>query len=130
MGMSKKELMIGNYLKYPNSNPFKIELDDFLSKNFWSDIVDGIIQPLTLTKDWLLRLNFERDYLLEKLQKDDKKEFRFGDQKTHKFIRICWHPVGGFTLSYQGTPLIKVKFVHKLQNVVYELVDKELTIKE
>jgi len=84
------------------------------------------LQPVPLTEERLLKLGFERDLELEKLEGSIYKQYIIGQITTNNFYRVCWHEKGKFTFSYRGTPIYKPKYVHKLQNLYFALTDKEL----
>ncbi len=136
--MDVAELRVGNYVDEGIIHwicYFHGILSCGILKNKFSSFSEAIelsqLNPIPLTEDWLLKFGFERDLALEKLDsRREFKEFKYGNQEDHQFIRVCFHPVGRFTLSVHNAPLTKPEFVHKLQNTVYELIDKELQIKE
>ncbi len=119
--MKENELMIGNYLKYPNTEAFKLEQDDLTSKNFWCDFYEGIIKPVPLTEKWLLKFGFNMSqkfnyYML----------FEFAKNFT------CYYENGVISIEQfcEGDyPLKHIKYVHQLQNLCFALTQKQLEIK-
>ena len=121
--MNANELMIGGYLKYPKTNPFKIELSDFLNKKFWEDVLDGIIEPIPLTEDWLLKFGFKKQSNTYYISINClTAELHFEDY-GHNMILWLKSDNSNLILDY-------TRYVHQLQNLYFALTQKELTIKE
>jgi len=116
--MKANELRIGNYILLTNDNfnTSKVYvLDGFdIYKLDESDCFD--IEPIPLTKEWLLRMGFE-----------------FKRQKVGA-NGIFSKGELNLTLSYGGIVYRKlnrpVLYVHSLQNLYFALTEDELTINE
>lgn len=129
--MLSREIRLGNWLKYPNTNPFQVSAVYLQSHNFWEDIDDNI-EPVPLTEEWLLRLGFTKDTYTG-----------FGG-KLHTYFRMdkfkevlphrrCFE-IDFWAESNTGTPFmlryydfgVMIYSVHQLQNIFFELIRKEL----
>jgi hypothetical protein len=76
------------------------------------------LKPIQLTEEWLLRFGFnilltEKDSILYRKNSQD----------------VNVHPIGGFTYGVRGVPLVKITYVHTLQNIFYAMTGQELEIK-
>lgn len=110
------ELRIGNYIKFCGK-PTKVWA---LSEDDINDEMDIYIEPITLTDEVLVKCGFVKigvltlsfeNFLFEiGLNGDD-----FVKQK--------------YTLRINGCLVIKVKYIHQLQNIFYSLTGKELEVK-
>ena len=112
--MNAQELRIGNYVCNSISGyEFAINVDQirrlYLNNRF-SDI-----EPIPLTEEWLLKFGAE-------INPHNKSFFDIGPFTLTKLES------GEFIIWHEGHALGKrLKYVHKLQNIFYELYDKELT---
>ena len=106
--MKANELWIGNII---NRDGKETKVKDDTPLYFYEA---DKYTPIKLISKWLERMGFERDLKLEELDHHRLKEYKYGDQTTNNFIRICWHETGGYTTSYNGAPLTKPKYMHQL----------------
>lgn len=108
------ELRIGNYLnKACGVGFFEVTLEDLQHIESGSKC-----KPIPLTEEWLLKFGFEEvesengDYFI-------KEDFLLKILDTH------------FVCIYKSAMVSdELKFVHKLQNLHFELENEELTIKK
>ena len=116
--MKPQELRIGNYL-------WDIEDDYLVTVECIDDSINGfnpnyleIINPIQLTKEWLLKFGFA--YRLKHAGTTEifmpYTEFKIiYNHITKKYYYIKWN---------------EIKHVHQLQNLYFALTGEELTIKE
>jgi len=76
------------------------------------------VQPILLTKEWLIKFGFKYDTI----------NYFYSNSE----LMLAPNKDGGFdvwyhTLSY-GKLYLKLMYVHKLQNLYFELEEKELTL--
>lgn len=94
-----------------------LELDD---ENV--DFESKDIQPIELTEEWLLKLNFEKkEVYVSGVMYDGWLNFSFHLDINHIKNTFFYHWMGGN---------IEIKYVHQLQNLFFALTGEELTIKE
>jgi len=123
--MKATDLRIGNYVKSGDSNIFQItEIKKDRVSGINNDCIFGRLhqhlEPIPLTKQWLIDLGFKkinRSFLLELGEVIYHFDFHFNE---------LLFPIG---LSH-GKRFISCRFVHKLQNLVYECFDSELIKKD
>jgi hypothetical protein len=82
------------------------------------------IIPVQLTEEWVIKFGFIKratDFILGEpiYFEDDNKLFTLLEAAT-----------GGYLLWHKGHSIKICKYVHKLQNLVFELEDKELEIND
>lgn len=117
-----KELRIGNYVYMGNNTVFPDKIQDIsstiISSELFSAFSPETLYPIPLTQDWIEKLG--------------------ADNLGYYFIEkgSTWNsPVGedGFFFGMDeegGIEICRVKFVHQLQNLVYDITGKELTLKQ
>lgn len=127
--MTAKELRIGNWIKTPNQDVFRIDLFDYVSNGIgkFGEIHSKDTHPLTwylqdlapipLTTEWLERMGFENmgdEWMLY--------------QNENTFIIEEKH--GGYVYTGgEGVEFSKVfHYVHQLQNLFYALKFEELEL--
>jgi len=121
--MNANELRIGNYIHVSEEGSLevlKIDLNDMC--NLECTIDKDMFEPIPLTEEWLLKLG--------------AKQYMFDDIKTNEYMFNKWFTVSlvneqGFCqlcLSNRYLP-VHLEYVHQLQNMVWILTNKELTIK-
>mgnify|MGYP003537035248 CR=1 FL=1 len=134
MGISTKELRIGNLVEYDGLHcEVKLIEESGLAVMFedgeeiWIDIWQFC--PISITEKWLLKFGFEKvpkkDYMTLFLSEDDENEFSrqrvdfwFGD-KDFQAAELCRSGV--------CFKRVKMSYVHQLQNLYYFLMGKELS---
>lgn len=131
--MKSSELRIGNMTSMGvvcsiEDNFFRVldsEGDTF--KNTWADI-----QPILLTKEWLLKFGFKHQnkYDLESnlYSKKLKSEYYFTIYSKTETLDFKTKFIGWKVLNI-GFDL-KIDFIHQLQNLYFALTGEELTIKQ
>ena len=109
--MEARELRIGNYINYVTyggAEPSKVTFD-LLSR--WQQD-NRLYSPIPLTEEFFLKhISSDNCIILEEMQ------IMFED--------------GGYYLADNdglGVGVDYIKYVHKLQNLIYELTNEELTI--
>ena len=120
-----KEFREGNYFKWSQFASMGIGVDAITKDNHYD--YSQLKEPIDLDISWVIKLGFEYykplrhyrmvidDIWFEIRVKDDKFVFSFTN------------------LNYDETnhmPPKTIKFVHKLQNLMYELIEKELVIED
>jgi hypothetical protein len=130
--MEAKELRIGNYVNYVNQkvnvlqisvegrNKWDVELGYFEDSIGFERLFNEI-QPIPLTEEWLLKFGATKtpyeddsnDYYCV-IRHDN---FNVFHEEGFAYLDIC-------------EVIIKLEYVHKLQNIWYALTGEELTIKE
>lgn len=130
--MDAKELRIGNILLYDETiysyglkkEEFTVDAKFILefetaSNNGDSDYFD-MIKPIPITEEWLLRFGFKKL----------KHAFYIEDFK----VMINQLPKGATGhdqhVIFKGIPIKNINEVHRLQNLFFELKEKELQLKE
>lgn len=123
--MEAKELRIGNWILPEHDLDGKYHVVKDLSKNVVNSHIESWYSPIPLTHEILEGCGFEKEessysfcYKKEVFGKSDfvlffsKREgfaFEWGDPEENGFTNI--------------------KYVHKLQNVFFDIMDEELTVK-
>jgi hypothetical protein len=129
--MDVKELRIGNWIQSRGyerqvrevyTNRVLITKTPHLTLNYIEEKT-GIhiksIEPIPLTEEWLIKYGFKYDghtYYSKKIDKD-----------TQFSIIVDIGREKGYLVNI-GIKLIKLDYVHKLQNLYFELRDEELTM--
>ena len=112
--MKANELRINNYvyLKHEDDENEVLKFDFEMGWNF------DFIEPIPLTKEWLLKFGFEKE--------DEFLELQINDD-----ISIIW--VGYLSIMIQGTIGFMYEseliYVHQLQNLYFALIGEELVLK-
>jgi hypothetical protein len=119
--MNAQELRIGNYVRNDLSGvEFAVSVDEI--RRIYLNHDGGIIEPIKLTVDWLLKFGF----------KFSAKELGFvKDVKmSHSTNKLIIFPPNNFKLKHNQTSVRfkRIMYVHKLQNLYFELTGQELTI--
>lgn len=136
--LTAEQLRINNYVHYNGMNlpissikspkPLKdkrhsdkwiIELFDGAST---IDCVINDIKPIELTEEWLLKMGFQFPESEFESEIIVNKESRFSAIKAKGFYSV------GLAGSF-GLFLIKLKYVHEVQNLYHSVFGEELTIK-
>jgi len=107
--MKTDELRMGNYVKRDG-----MVLEAFLvGKDTINKASCDKFDPIDLDDDWLLRFGCKKSGLYTFIGEQDRYNLSFG--------RI------GYMLQYVDKP---IKYVHQLQNIMYDLAGIELTARE
>ena len=128
--MNAKEFRIGNLINYRIVDKFderkewlevsEIDYDDLriIEKKH---LMNQDYQPIEITEEWLLKLNFEIIYKSNfTLRLDHKENYKFG---------AGWNLVNGhFHIRYIGEQFTHIKYVHQLQNLYFAITELELSL--
>lgn len=113
-----KELRLGNLVKYFDTKEciciyeIQCRYEDTYSIN---DINNNkLIEPIELTEEWLLKFGFEKE-----------NDYMYSINKGTVDYFPLWIFSDGIYFCRLSKP-IKLKYVHKLQNLYFELREKEL----
>lgn len=142
MSIEAKSLRIGNLVEIHTSNTDLNNVTTnknhtFEVKTISSDMITieddntemailnlGVLHPIPLTEEWLLKMGFDIVYSSNfRLKFDHSEHTRCGFDFSHtadksmEGFRFYGHYIG-------------IKYVHDLQNIFYSLTGEELTIKE
>jgi hypothetical protein len=86
--------------------------------------IEYTIEPIPLTEEWLLKFGFEET---------DPKTFMDGlySRKKGDGFYINKETMSYCTFDYEGTidDIIKIQYVHQLQNLYFAVTGEELTMK-
>ena len=123
------ELMLGNWVIYENKLfpynepiPFQVSLSTFHDLHLMVSH-KGHIAGIPITDDWLVKLGFEKNIILNPKQFQDF------------YYIACWNNHNEVVAldydCYETTVIAKdIKYVHQLQNLYKLLTGQELTIKQ
>lgn len=109
--IEENELRVNNYYRYPNSNPFKLEISD-LSGKLIEDL--DIIEPIKITNEILVLFGFENKSGGEYV----KDRFTYRNRFSDLIVR-------GYEFDYNGIICYPL-YVHHLQNIYFALTGEEL----
>ena len=122
--MKANELRIGNLVHNQNNGE-----DYHVTSADIADMDNGIKhrEPIDLTEEWLFRFWFDK--MDNVLYHSQFPHFGGGlkDGAFHIVLRKENYPTKGEVLFF---PFGSVKYVHRLQNIFFEITGEELTIKE
>ena len=119
--MKSNELRIGNYVMFNNFiQPEKTVIVDgrfLLPFNKTDSEINNYYQPIPLTEDWLIKLDFEKssEYWIK-----SNSSFFFGITTNGELM---------FLFDDALTCPANIRYVHQLQNVFFALTGNELTNK-
>jgi hypothetical protein len=121
--MEAKELRIGNYVYLPinDNEQFQVEQSDFCSDNIADYSVVEFCKPIPLTEEWLLKFGATKTPY-----EDDSNDYYCVIR--HDYFSVFHEE--GFAYLDICEVIIKLEYVHKLQNIWYALTGEELTTKE
>lgn len=129
--MKTQELRIGNYIMSKNDEeqkepyelmkvlsimPESVMYCDIEMKYYQEELEQNgycmidIIEPITLTEEWLVRFGFKVD----------------SDLKDCLVNSGLWFNNKNMECHYRGAKLLKIKYVHQLQNLYFALIGEEL----
>ena len=129
MKLEAKDLRYGNKLFFLGEVVTFRNVSRFRKDGvFWIKTIESVIEnksfhfrPIQLTEDWLVRCGFEKTKEYFELFKNDEYFISYN---------VITQQLGIFINNTRGIRYwIDCKYVHKLQNLIYELEDIELTIK-
>lgn len=115
--MKLQEIKLGIWLKYPNSNHFKVAISDFNNKTFWEDIED-VITPVEISEKTLLQLGFHKIY-----ESDYHKKFELTNDLAFQVVQKL---NGHYTVRHYGETLRIVEYIHQIQNLYSSIMDKDI----
>ena len=115
--MKASELRINNYL-YNDGVVVKIDARTIF--DIWDDKGLKNYKPIPLTEEWLLKFGFERTDLID----------NSNDDWTWLFYQKDSIYIDGSDLTIETATgiVIKVEYVHQLQNLYFALTGEELTL--
>ena len=119
------ELRIGNYIEEGKVEKIDNSIDEIYysgDRCYLSSYCNNI-NPIPLTEEWLLKFGFENvhtDWFYKDIEKTNSYQFCFN---------ICLSN-GKITLDsgFDENSIIKLKYVHQLQNLYFALTGSELTV--
>jgi hypothetical protein len=139
--MKANELRIGNLIYEIVDTPENPKLKELFRVsticelfNTLHDIDDNITsidncEPIPLTEEWLLNLNFNSQYKKGWIGIDVK----HSNGTTTDFVLSYPKRMGMwqtfFAFEYDSYRFVELKYVHQLQNIYFALTGEELTIK-
>jgi hypothetical protein len=126
--MKANELRIGNIIGDTLLNTVVVTIDVLKTIDDHTSPIgeDGVYKPMPLTEEWLLKFGFKK-------QKGYVNELSYSDFGV---FRIYW-PTEAYLVSLhfkpnetEWYPFLRegIKYVHQLQNIIYALTGKELTL--
>jgi len=117
MALSATELRIGNYLEY-KKRIIQFEIQDFREASNNSQFLDLFITPILITKQWLKDFGFITE---------NGQDWFIPGNAVYKFLLE-----GAYIYYSTNTPgiNIKIKYIHRLQNLYFTLTGKELKLKQ
>ena len=125
--IESKELRIGNYVHEKDYGLRKVvKIDnrdghDNLYRDAYGDASGGIIKPIPLTEEWLVKFGI---LTFKDISNDKDKGSIYFDSDTNSFY--IYSGMGSYE-SYGFE--VKCEYVHQLQNLYFALTGEELTIK-
>lgn len=111
--MKEQDFRIGIWVNYDNKD-CQITLEDF-SHIIKYDI--QLIQPILITEEWLLKLNFNNQSF---------SYFEFPDHDLSHFV--ISGETYGWNVYINGRVVATIRYVHQAQNIYYALTGKELIL--
>jgi hypothetical protein len=113
--MKANELRIGNWFRYQTKIGYDYDVfDTKYIQDLVNDPQDDFFEPIPLTEDILLKCGFELDL-----------NFKIGTIKIN-FYNDIKEMV--FYFNYNNM-ILRIKHLHRLQNLYFALTGEELTIK-
>ena len=115
--MKANELRIGNILQLADGTYFAVPVEAFSNPVFWENLKE-LYLPVVLDKEWLHKFGFsEPEAGLFQHPELPGMQLKAGE--------------GAVELSLSDAPLFRrTLFVHRFQNLVFELFEKELVVTE
>jgi len=110
------ELRIGNWYEY-DGEPTQWSFDDLRNLEFETSYIG---EPIPLTPDWLDRAGFE--------EFDDDGGYELKSDMAIQ-LHYAYLSDDGYDFIFDTQFIVRIKFVHQLQNLYFALTGKELTFK-
>jgi hypothetical protein len=130
--MKANELRIGNYVKSNdvNMSPYFIVTASFLKQN--ENEMSWFIDPIQLTEEWLFNFGFKdiglnmscSNWLVKEQKGIWRQAIRIAYSEKSEEWSLTLECVSPPTLS-----IVRLKYVHQLQNVYFALTGNELKCK-
>jgi hypothetical protein len=123
MSIKANELRLGNWIY---NNNFEYQVTPYVIEELWAS-VRGWVQPIPITDKWLFKFGFEETdpkKFIGGLYTRKKSDGFYGFYINKETMSYC-------TFDYEGTieNIIKIEYVHQLQNIYFALTNEELEIK-
>jgi hypothetical protein len=127
--MKANEIRLGNLVTY-DGRVFEIDTiaKEFPTLNtieFGIGVVDWMnINSIPLTEEWLIKFGFGDARITNRLYTRKKTDGFYGFYINKETMSYC-------TFDYEGTidDIIKIEYVHQLQNLYFAVTGEELTMK-
>jgi len=126
-----KELRLDNYICINNNlHPCRVKEITMSSvvvesiKENYSEPTINSMNPIPLTEEWLIKFGFGYARITDRLYTIKKTDGFYGFYINKETMSYC-------TFDYEGTidDIIKIEYVHQLQNLYFALTKQELTMK-
>lgn len=115
--MIVNEIRVGNIIGLQDGSLFRVTEEVVRASEFWEKLPD-LFHAVPLTEELLLKMGFEEESTLV-----------FSLRALHELV--IRKREDQFEIIFYGKPVVCKPFsVHRLQNLIYELADEELTIVE
>lgn len=122
----QRELRVGNV----------VLIKDYLPRNVNEKFYNQYLVPKVLDRYWMYYLNFKgfqecvpiplSNTILKNIPELEIGEYGYNVTGTNFFVEC--DEKGNYDVSILESRLVRIKFVHQLQNVVYDLTSSEITI--
>ena len=113
--IQQNEIRIGNIFNY-KGHIIKFAIEDFAEIDNNSQFLELFLREVELTEEWLIRCGFI---------KDSELWYRF----HHEELMLTYDIDDNCICVYGCWTYKKIKYLHKMQNLCFELSGKELDIK-
>jgi len=110
--MKATELRIGNLVNNKEGNIVYVNPNHLIVLAYG---IENVFKPIPLTEEWLLKFEFEKN-------QSPNKDIQVGlvnDDFANNVMSVVW----------RGFILVKIQYVHQLQNLFYSITKEELTPK-
>lgn len=115
--MKANELRIGNWYHWHSEGKYyeyQVAAKDFSNRNHEN------FEPIPLTEEWLLKMGFE--------------DVNFKGTYGFQFLDMClsiYKSYGVWRIVFEKADrMLKIKYVHQLQNLYFALTGQELTLSD